>query len=299
MNRIDTWKLIGVIAATALALYFLYPSYRFYTMSPAQRDALPARELATLRSKAIHLGLDLQGGMHLVLEVVRSRLNAAEAKDAPDRAMEIIRNRIDQFGVAEPLIQPQGNNAYLDWAPLPAGGFYTVTYNVYRATTTVVPIIPASLIASTTNAFYTDVTYSPNPRWQFSAAIREHRVDAGVVAGAQPAVREQGQQVGRERGLVVAGQRRAGVPRLEAREEVGGVGVHQHRGAGRGHVVVAVGPVEDAGEQGPARGRVVTRGDPRPRVGQGRRPDPRRRRHDHHATRGCRQPGAGRFGGPC
>ena len=48
--------------------------------------------------------------MHLVLEVDRSRLSAAEAKDAPDRAMEIIRNRIDQFGVAEPLIQREGED---------------------------------------------------------------------------------------------------------------------------------------------------------------------------------------------
>ena len=48
--------------------------------------------------------------MHLVLEVDRSRLNPAEAKDAPDRAMEIIRNRVDQFGVAEPLIQREGED---------------------------------------------------------------------------------------------------------------------------------------------------------------------------------------------
>jgi protein-export membrane protein SecD len=110
MNRTDQWKLLGVIAATALALYFLYPSYLFYSKTMAQRQALPAKELAELRKKAIHLGLDLQGGMHLVLEVDRSRLNAAAAKDAPDRAMEIIRNRIDQFGVAEPLVQKEGED---------------------------------------------------------------------------------------------------------------------------------------------------------------------------------------------
>src|SRR5262249_60484270 len=72
--------------------------------------ALPAKELSELRRKAVHLGLDLQGGMHLVLEVDRSRLSAAESKDATDRAMEIIRNRIDQFGVAEPIVQKQGED---------------------------------------------------------------------------------------------------------------------------------------------------------------------------------------------
>jgi protein-export membrane protein SecD len=110
MNRNDQWRLAGVVVVTAIALWLLYPSYRFYSMTPEQRQALPAKQLAQLRRKAIHLGLDLQGGMHLVLEVDRSHLNVAEAKDAVERAMEIIRNRIDQFGVAEPLIQRQGED---------------------------------------------------------------------------------------------------------------------------------------------------------------------------------------------
>ena len=108
MTRADVWKLIAVLAATLLSAWYLYPSYRYYTLSPAQRAAMPALQLSDLRKKAIHLGLDLQGGMHLVLEVDSSHLGAAEAKDAPDRAMEIIRNRIDQFGVAEPLVQKEG-----------------------------------------------------------------------------------------------------------------------------------------------------------------------------------------------
>ena len=110
MNRNNQWKLLAVVLATLLSAWYLYPSFRYYSMSPAQRQTLPSTELAQLRRKAIHLGLDLQGGMHLVLEVDRSRLSAAEAKDAPDRAMEIIRNRVDQFGVAEPLIQKEGED---------------------------------------------------------------------------------------------------------------------------------------------------------------------------------------------
>ncbi len=110
MNRSDVWKLIAVATATILSAVYLYPSYRFYTLSPAQRAAMPPAQLGELRKKAVHLGLDLQGGMHLVLEVDRSRLGAAEAKDAPERAMEIIRNRIDQFGVAEPLVQREGED---------------------------------------------------------------------------------------------------------------------------------------------------------------------------------------------
>jgi SecD/SecF fusion protein len=110
MTRNDQWKLAGVLLATLLSLFYLWPSYRLYTMTPARRAATPEKELSELRRKAIHLGLDLQGGMHLVLEVDRSRLSPAEAKDAPDRAVAIINNRVDQFGVAEPLIQRQGED---------------------------------------------------------------------------------------------------------------------------------------------------------------------------------------------
>jgi len=124
MTRADVWKLIAVLAATLLSAWYLYPSYRYYTLSPAQRAAMPALQLSDLRKKAIHLGLDLQGGMHLVLEVDSSHLGAAEAKDAPDRAMEIIRNRIDQFGVAEPLVQSHflalESSAFMRTEELPA-----------------------------------------------------------------------------------------------------------------------------------------------------------------------------------
>ena len=110
MSRTDQGKLLGVILVTVLSLWLLYPSYRFYTMTPAQRQAMDPTKLAELRKRAIHLGLDLQGGMQLLLEVDKSRLSVAEAKDAVERAREIINNRIDQFGVAEPLIQIEGKD---------------------------------------------------------------------------------------------------------------------------------------------------------------------------------------------
>ena len=110
MTRSDQGKLLGVLAVTALSLWFLYPSYQFYTMTPAQRASAEPAKLAKLRKQAVHLGLDLQGGLQLLLEVDKSKLSPAEAKDAVERAREIINNRIDQFGVAEPLIQIEGTN---------------------------------------------------------------------------------------------------------------------------------------------------------------------------------------------
>ncbi|MDD5611259.1 MAG: hypothetical protein PHH69_07025, partial [Candidatus Omnitrophica bacterium] len=60
--------------------------------------------------KRINLGLDLEGGMHLLLKVDTSKLSEAARQDAADRALEVIRNRIDQFGVREPSIQRQGED---------------------------------------------------------------------------------------------------------------------------------------------------------------------------------------------
>src|SRR5262245_29578190 len=110
MTRSDQGKLIGVILVTLASLRLLWPSYRYYTMTPTQRAAMDPTDLAQLRRKAIKLGLDLQGGLQLLLEVDKSRLSAAEAKDAVERAREIINNRIDQFGVAEPLVQIEGQD---------------------------------------------------------------------------------------------------------------------------------------------------------------------------------------------
>ena len=110
MNRSNQGKLLVVLAVTAAALWLLLPSYQFYSMTPAQREATAPAKLAEMRKKAIHLGLDLQGGLQLLLEVDTQGLKPAEARDAVDRAREIINNRIDQFGVAEPLIQIEGEN---------------------------------------------------------------------------------------------------------------------------------------------------------------------------------------------
>ncbi|MBM3321006.1 MAG: protein translocase subunit SecD [Candidatus Eisenbacteria bacterium] len=109
MNK-NRYRLILVLAALLLGAWYVYPTLRFHTLSTEEREAMGEKELSELRSKALRLGLDLQGGMHLVLQVDRSNLSGDEASDATDRALEIIRNRVDQFGVAEPSIQRQGGD---------------------------------------------------------------------------------------------------------------------------------------------------------------------------------------------
>lgn len=63
-------------------------------------------------SKELKLGLDLQGGMQVLLEVDYSELKISneEKEEAVKSALEIIRNRIDQFGVSEPDIRRIGKN---------------------------------------------------------------------------------------------------------------------------------------------------------------------------------------------
>jgi preprotein translocase subunit SecD len=56
----------------------------------------------------LKLGLDLQGGMHLAVEIDQSGGPVANPGDALDRAETVIRSRVDEFGVAEPLIQRVG-----------------------------------------------------------------------------------------------------------------------------------------------------------------------------------------------
>ncbi|HEY5133015.1 MAG TPA: hypothetical protein VII85_04955, partial [Candidatus Krumholzibacteriaceae bacterium] len=70
-----------------------------------------------LHKKALKLGLDLRGGMHLTLEVDDSQLKGEEKKDVLDRALEIVRNRVDQFGVSEPTIQKEGTKRIIVQLP--------------------------------------------------------------------------------------------------------------------------------------------------------------------------------------
>ncbi|MBI4720348.1 MAG: protein translocase subunit SecD [Chitinivibrionia bacterium] len=103
------WKILLIVAVIVLSFYSLWPSYRFYSMSSEERTRLTVEQRDKLQQNIVKLGLDLQGGMHLVLEVDDEALSDDEKKDALDRAIKIIRNRVDQFGVSEPVIQKQGS----------------------------------------------------------------------------------------------------------------------------------------------------------------------------------------------
>ena len=106
-------KLVLIVALIAAAVYYLLPSVDFYSMTDDERETLGLKapeQLVDLKKRSLNLGLDLQGGIHLVLEVKTEGMEQQEAQDAVAQAQEVIRNRVDQFGVAEPTIQRQGDN---------------------------------------------------------------------------------------------------------------------------------------------------------------------------------------------
>ena len=99
------WSCILLSIVGAIAL--LYPTVNWYSLDAAERAR---QEAYRMRPKYIlNLGLDLRGGTHMLMELDVSKLDPkADVNDAMSRAIEILRNRVDQFGVAEPLIVRQG-----------------------------------------------------------------------------------------------------------------------------------------------------------------------------------------------
>ncbi|MFN2564715.1 MAG: protein translocase subunit SecD [Gemmatimonadaceae bacterium] len=64
----------------------------------------------TQRRIPLRRGLDLHGGMHLALEVDDSQRAVADKANAIELALTVVRNRIDEFGVSEPVVQKAGDD---------------------------------------------------------------------------------------------------------------------------------------------------------------------------------------------
>ncbi|MFA6614329.1 MAG: protein translocase subunit SecD [Endomicrobiia bacterium] len=108
MNKLG-FRTVVTALLVILSGYFLYPTFEWSRMTEDEK-ALAEKTKDPILGKALKLGLDLKGGTHLLLEVDASKLDEkVSIKDAVDRAVEVMRNRIDQFGVSEPLITKQGD----------------------------------------------------------------------------------------------------------------------------------------------------------------------------------------------
>jgi len=101
------WRLFWVALATAFAVAALVP--RNTTQRVLDQKSGRMKD-TTVRRVPISLGLDLQGGIHLALEVDQSRGPVPDAAEAIRRAERVVRTRIDQFGTTEPVVQVVGGN---------------------------------------------------------------------------------------------------------------------------------------------------------------------------------------------
>ena len=173
MNSKLTPRFLMIGLVLIWAMWAIWPTFQYQRLSDAEKETLREEgKLAQIESRTIKQGLDLKGGMYIVLEVdlptlmetlaenkdgkfnrsiasVRNQLKQIpeanfftlftttsgennlklsryyydygsnnsdiivalqdEAEDAINRVLEILVNRVDQFGVAEPTIQKQGN----------------------------------------------------------------------------------------------------------------------------------------------------------------------------------------------
>ena len=172
MNSSIRNRLLTILFVFGLGIFALLPSIRYAMMDDESISNLSSEQKDYFESRSLKQGLDLKGGIYIVLEVDLPQLidNLAKNKDnnfddfldelkieynnsssdfftvfeniADDknlklpryfinygktkdqiitqlslqsedsikRVIEIIQNRVDQFGVAEPTIQKQGNN---------------------------------------------------------------------------------------------------------------------------------------------------------------------------------------------
>jgi preprotein translocase subunit SecD len=93
---------LGLVAASAFALFPRDVTQRVRGPNGFVYD--------TVKRVPLKKGLDLEGGMHLALEVDESKGAVGDKAAALDRALTVVRTRIDEFGVSEPLVQRSGND---------------------------------------------------------------------------------------------------------------------------------------------------------------------------------------------
>jgi SecD/SecF fusion protein len=111
------FRIFIAVAVFLVSLYTLWPTWQVLSQPQdydkpieEQRRAIFKKENPEVATKAMTLGLDLAGGTHIVVEVDDSDIkNQRDKEDLLDRSLEILRNRVDQFGVSEPIISKSGD----------------------------------------------------------------------------------------------------------------------------------------------------------------------------------------------
>jgi preprotein translocase subunit SecD len=99
------YRLLCIVALCVASIWALFPRT---VVERVKRNGEFVYD--TVRRVPLKRGLDLQGGMHLALEVDDSKGVVADKSKAIDNALKVVRNRIDEFGVSEPVVQKAGDD---------------------------------------------------------------------------------------------------------------------------------------------------------------------------------------------
>jgi preprotein translocase subunit SecD len=99
------YRIAIILGLVVLSAWALFPRR---VVERVKRDGVFVYD--TVERVPLKKGLDLQGGMYLALEIDDSKTSVTDINDALDRALKVVRTRIDEFGVAEPVVQKVGGN---------------------------------------------------------------------------------------------------------------------------------------------------------------------------------------------
>ena len=97
------YRLLLIAAMIVAAVWSLFPRSVVERVRRGDRYVYDTTTRVPLKR-----GLDLQGGMHLSLEIDEAKQAVTDKSEALDRALKVVRTRIDEFGVSEPIVQKSG-----------------------------------------------------------------------------------------------------------------------------------------------------------------------------------------------
>jgi preprotein translocase subunit SecD len=102
------YRVLTIVGLCLLSVWFLFPR----NVTQRRRGSDGRLQDVTFRRVPLQQGLDLKGGTYLALEINDSiqKIPADKKEDAINRALKVVRTRIEGFGVSEVVVQKQGSD---------------------------------------------------------------------------------------------------------------------------------------------------------------------------------------------
>lgn len=97
------WGLVGIFVLFLAAVVYVMPTV--VNQGIRQVNGAIGLGLPTVPEKPFNLGLDLQGGAHLVYEADVTDIPSADRGDAVEGVRDVIERRVNGLGVSEPTVQ--------------------------------------------------------------------------------------------------------------------------------------------------------------------------------------------------